>query len=326
MLLSFSLISNSVAKAEQKFGAFGPEGPRYREQLWVLPSGDPSYPMRATLFRPEDGKGLGKISTGAIERRPLVIINHGTAELTREAVAMPVFYWLSRWFLERGHIVLLPQRRGHGATGGPLVEARGNCADPDHLASARIAAEDIAAAVSYMTALPFVDPTNVTVVGVSTGGFASLALAERNPPNVSMIVNFAGGRGGHAGGRRNAVCAPERLIEAARTFGASARIPTIWLYSRNDSYFGPELASSMAGAWNGAGGTAELHILPAYGTEGHSLADDRAGWLLWGAQLERFMTSHNSDPGRYSEASVKQPTPTPAVSQTDSRVTVPVAH
>jgi hypothetical protein len=45
----------------------------------------------------------------------------------------------------------------------------------------------------------------------------------------------------------------------------------------------------MASAWRDGGGEGELRLLPAYGRDGHSLADDRAGWELWGAELDQFM-------------------------------------
>jgi dienelactone hydrolase len=147
----------------------------------------------------------------------------------------------------------------------------------------------VVAVVEYMSRQPFVQPSQTVVVGVSTGGWASLALASRNPANVRAVVNFAGGRGGHAGGDMNAICGRSELIRAAGAFGATARIPTIWFYAKNDSYFSPELARQMAGAWSGGGGLADLHVLPAYGEDGHDIVDDRAGWDLWGPALARFL-------------------------------------
>jgi hypothetical protein len=94
---------------------------------------------------------------------------------------------------------------------------------------------------------------------------------------VGLIVNFAGGRGGHADGVARVVCAPERLLAAAGAFGSRARVPTLWFYAHNDSYFAPELAAGMAQAWAAGGGRADLHLLPDYGQEGHDLVADRAG-------------------------------------------------
>lgn len=308
-LLTAGLVPHKVsAGVDGAVGPFGPEGPRMREQFWMVPSGEAGRYLRATVFRPEEPDGS---QAGIGRPRPLVIINHGTAESTRMAVSMPVYYWLSRWFVDRGYIVVLPQRRGHGATGGMLSEGVGNCANPDHYQSGQVAADDISAVVSYFQTLPFVAQTDVVVAGISTGGWASLAYSSRNPKGVKAVINFSGGRGGHAGGMPNAVCGEKRLIESARRYGETSRVPTLWFYSNNDSYFGPELARSMAKAWNGSGGSAELHVLSAYGDEGHNIADDRAGWELWGNNLNSFLSSA----GEPAVASVGGQQPVPAQAQ-----------
>jgi dienelactone hydrolase len=256
-----------------------------REQLWLVPGADPAIPLRTTVFKPQDD------NSQAQQRRPLAIINHGSDE-GREATAMPVFYWLSRWFVERGYVVVLPQRRGHGATGGEAKEARDTCSDPDHLSAGLEAADDIEGALRFMRQQDFIDPDRVTVVGISTGGWGALALASKNPDGVRLVVNFAGGRGAYADGRRNAICAPDRLIKAAAWFATTARVPSLWLYAANDSYFSPSFAASMAAAWNASGGTASLKQLKAYGSEGHRIADDRAGWKLWGEALDRSLQGY----------------------------------
>ena len=253
-----------------------------REQLWIVPGADAAYPLRATLFRPP-------ASPSPKARLPLVVINHGTDDNTRLSVSMPVYYWLSRWFVERGFAVLLPQRRGHGATGGPLAEAVGNCANPDHLRSGLEAAKDINAAVTFMRQQPFIDEQQVIAVGVSSGGWASLALASAQPDSLRAIVNFAGGRGGHANGERLQICGESNLISATAAYAASARIPTRWYYSRNDSFFPPRIAKALAKTWREAGGHVELSVIKPYGSEGHRIADDRAGWDLWGTSLDRFL-------------------------------------
>lgn len=264
-----------------------------REQLWILPGADRDYPLRATVFRPADGQEGEDTPT----RHPLVVINHGTSDATRLAVAMPVYYWLSRWFVERGYVVVLPQRRGHGATGGPLAESIGNCVDPDHYRSGLAAAEDIEGATAYMSAQPFVAPGETVVAGISSGGWAALALASRNPGNVRAVINVAGGRGGRPFGRQaDAVCGEQRLIEAVRTFGQTAHVPTLWLYADNDSYFRPDLARAMASAWRDAGGAAELHVFPPYGSDGHNIVDDRAGWDIWGTAVGHFLAGSRKAP------------------------------
>ncbi len=48
-----------------------------REQLWLLPSGQADFALRATVFRPQGS---------ATQRYPLAVINHGTSEANRLAV------------------------------------------------------------------------------------------------------------------------------------------------------------------------------------------------------------------------------------------------
>lgn len=276
--------ATAVEAGDTSFGPFGPESPRMREQLWLLPGADPRIPLRATVFRPTDAAG------GAEQlRRPLVVINHGTDATTRESVSMPVFYWLSKWFVDRGYAVVLPQRRGYGATAGEPVDSRDNCLTPDHYRAGQAAADDIEAALGFMTRQPFIDPERIVVAGISTGGWAALALAARNPPGVRAIINFAGGRGAFAFGQPNRVCGPDNLVNAAGAYGREAKEPTLWLYARNDRSFDSELARRMADAWTGNGGSAELRILPPHGADGHAFADDRAGWPLWGPYVEEFL-------------------------------------
>jgi dienelactone hydrolase len=292
----WSVLQSTGAKSP--YGPYGPEGPRMREQLWIVPGADRNIPLRATVFRPSEiqSRNAGPETSAASERRPLVIINHGSAEATREAVAMPIFYWLSKWFVDRGYVVLVPQRRGFGATGGDLVEGRDRCDDPDHYGAGQVAADDIESALNYMARQPFVDASRTIVSGVSTGGWAALALAARNPAGVQLVVNFAGGRGGHAYGEPNSICNADRLVEAAGSYGKTARVPTLWLYAANDSYFGPDLATAMANAWKEAGGPADLTLLPAFGTEGHDIVSDRAGWRAWGPNLEQSLPKPPSSP------------------------------
>lgn len=280
LILSFAQGAYASSKL---LGSFGPEGNRMREQLWLVPSGDPTIALRATVFRPHDA---------VAQRRKLVVINHGTDESTREAVSLPVYYWLSRWFIERGYVVIIPQRRGHGATGGDLAESVGTCETADHYTSGQIAADDIASTINFMTRQDFVNSRDVVVVGISTGAWASLALASRNLQSVGTIVNFAGGRGGHAYGRSNAICNIDGLRAASHRYGKTARHPSIWLYAKNDSYFGPEIALALASEWKRAGGTAETHIFPALEKDGHTIVDDRGNWNLWGAVLEDFLGRH----------------------------------
>jgi dienelactone hydrolase len=84
------------------------------------------------------------------------------------------------------------------------------------------------------------------------------------------------------------------LLKATAAFAQTANVPSLWFYAANDSYFGPKLAASMAAAWNSAGGKASLVQLNAYAAEGHRIADDRAGWKLWGEMLDQSLQRYMS--------------------------------
>ncbi len=134
------------------------------------------------------------------------------------------------------------------------------------------------AVADYMRRQSFVVPDKIVLAGQSAGGFASLAAAGANPTCVVGVVNFAGGRGSRAA---DDVCGEDRLVEAMGTFGAAARIPSIWLYSENDTFFRPDLARRMHAAYAKGGARAALHILKPYGNDGHGFvrrADSETEW------------------------------------------------
>ena len=129
----------------------------------------------------------------------------------------------------------------------------------------------------------------MVVIGNSAGGWGALALASQNPPGVAGIVNFSGGRGGRNHNLPDDNCAPDRLVAAAGQFGATARIATLWLYARNDTYFAPALARAMATAFTTAGGAAQFVLLPPVRGDGHALINTEGGEASWAAPLGRFL-------------------------------------
>ncbi len=191
-----------------------------------------------------------------------------------------------RWFAARGWTVIAPMRRGYGETGGRWAEGFGHCWDANFRAAGEASADDLAAVVAAAKAR---GAQRIVVAGQSAGGWAAIALAARNPADVAGFLNFAGGRGGYKDGIPNANCSPDRLIEAARAFGATARTPMLWIYAANDSFFAPELAAALHRAFTDAGGTAAMHALGPYGTDGHRLFFGAGGPAVWGPLTETFL-------------------------------------
>jgi dienelactone hydrolase len=194
-----------------------------------------------------------------------------------------------RWFTERGFAVILPLRRGYGASGGAWAEGYGRCDDADFARAGRATAADIAGAIAHARRLPGIRAEGVVVVGQSAGGWGALALAAENPPGIAAIVNMAGGRGGWAQGVANTNCRPDRLVAGAATYGATARLRTLWIYTANDSFFGPDLAQRLHAAFTGAGAAAHFHALGPFGRDAHALFFSQGGSAVWGPVVAPFL-------------------------------------
>src|SRR5262245_13635985 len=220
---------------------------------------------------------------------PLAVVSHGSPPdpAQRPAMQVPTYATASNWLLQRGYIVALPLRRGYGETGGRWLENFGSCSSPDYYRAGLTTAEDIRTAADFLRDRSDVRRDRVLLIGVSAGGWGSLAAASQNPPGVSAVINFAGGRGGHQPKVGN--CAPQSLVTAAGRYGSTARIPTLWLYAANDSFFAPDLARKMFNAFVRAGGRAEFVALPAFGSDGHQLFGAADGRALWQPPVEKFL-------------------------------------
>jgi dienelactone hydrolase len=226
---------------------------------------------------------------------PLAVINHGSPAQASERATARLADCGSEavtWFTRRGFAVLLPLRRGYGESGGDWAEGYGRCSDPFYAAAGRETARDIRTAIDFAIALPDIRPEGVLVVGQSAGGWGAMALAAEDPPMVGAFVSMAGGRGGWAQGRPNTNCRPERLVSAAGEYGRAARLPMLWVYTANDSFFDPDLALAMHQAFTAAGGAAELEVLGPFGRDGHSLFFGPGGSATWGPVVEAFLTAN----------------------------------
>jgi hypothetical protein len=99
------------------------------------------------------------------------------------------------------------------------------------------------------------------------------------------VISFAGGRGSPSPG---VVCEDRALIRAFGAFGETARVPTLWVYSENDSYFPPSLARRFHDAFTEAGGRAQLVIAARFGDDGHGLFS-RKGTPVWRPLVDDFL-------------------------------------
>jgi dienelactone hydrolase len=273
-------LAQTPAAAQSAFGAKGPEAEPNREQQWLVPSPDPDTPAHAVLFRPP---GNGPF--------PLALIAHASTEnaLRRAQMPQPEYHALAAWLVARGFAVLVPERPGHGATGGRYLEDQGGCDGANYSRAGYATADTIKAALSFLLDQSFIRRSGAIILGHSAGAWGALALASENPKSIAAIIAFAPGRGGHANDVPNQVCAPQQLILSAGEFGEDAQVPVTWLISANDSYFSPALSQQLADAFRKGGGKADLRVLPAFANEGHGLAETEAGVKIAGPELERAL-------------------------------------
>ncbi len=280
VLIALGALHAQPAAAQISLGAQASEGEPDRRQQWRVPSPDPATAAHAILFRPP---GEGPF--------PLAIVAHATSQnvLRRAQMPQPEYRALAAWLVARGFAVLVPERPGHGATGGRYLEDQGGCDEADYAKAGRATADSIAAALQFMRGQSFVRQDNAVIAGHSAGAWGALALAARNPPGVAAIVAFAPGRGGRANDLPDQVCAPHTLIAAAAEFGKGARVPVTWLVAANDTYFSPALSRQMADAFRAASGRVDFRLLAASGSEGHWLAETEGGVKSAAPKLARAL-------------------------------------
>ena len=275
LLVALCLAAPALA---QTAGPQGGEGRHMRAQEWRIPSANGSVLLDSTVFRPP---GEGK--------HPLVVMNHGSPAdgSERSTMKRPTYSAVSSFFVSRGYVVVLPLRRGYGATGGGWAEEYGSCKNPDFVGSGLETASDIQATIDYMRKQPFIQPDRTIVVGQSAGAWGTVALSSLNPAGVPAMIAFAPGRGGHQPGVGN--CEPAQLVKAAAKYGSTAHVPLLWVNAANDTFFEPRLVDRMVTAYNGAGGHAVHRAVGPFGKEGHSLAGSDSGVAIWQPLVDDFL-------------------------------------
>ena len=263
--------------------------PQLQEEVWGLPF---ELPTLAYVVH--------RVGSGPF---PLVVMNHGVSLNAKERSFFPLveFRDAAFWFARQGYMVVAPVGPGYGGGGfdvperglfGPFFSHVGPCDKPNFRGAGLAIATLDSWIIDYMIAQKAVQPEKVIVVGQSAGGWGAIALSSLNPESVRAIIVFAAGRGARVGGKPNNNCAPDKLIEATGAFGKTSRVPMLWLYSKNDTYFGPPLPKLMYDAFTAAGGDAEFHMLPPIGNEGHFLIHNIDSKPPWTVLVTDFLQRH----------------------------------
>jgi dienelactone hydrolase len=240
-------------------------------------------------------KGSGKKGLEAVMVRPnepgphpLAVISHGAPRDGSERPGMTPWQMIpqAREFARRGWTTVVVMRRGYGDSGGGFDEdARACTSRVDYYDSGKESAKDIREAIEYLSKLPEVDPARIISVGVSAGGFATVALTADPPPGLVAGISFAGGRGSH---RPDEVCNPDVLITAFRYYGEKSRVPMLWVYAENDHFFGPQIAQAFYQAFTKAGGEATFVRAAPFRRDGHGLFS-LGGIQIWPQMVDEFL-------------------------------------
>jgi dienelactone hydrolase len=257
-------------------------------------SGSASVALEAIVVRPDAGLP-----------HPLAVLNHGSP---RTAGSRPTMSPYRMWaqavaFARRGWVAVAFMRRGYGRSEGGWAENYGSCSDPDYATAGRAGASDIAAVAQFMTTQPYVSKGKWISVGVSAGGFATVALTADPPHDLTAAISFAPGRGSTSA---DTVCGAKQLASAFARYGKTSRIPLLWVSAVNDHFFGPELVSQLSGAFSKAGGNLTFVKTSSFGIDGHQLFSDANGIAIWSPIVDRFLMSNNL---RLRGALIDVPTP-----------------
>jgi dienelactone hydrolase len=243
---------------------------RINEHIVLVPAGQAHQArLETTVFQPN---GPGPF--------PLIIINHGKDPGHPNLQARDRFYHMAHAFVARGYAVMVPMRQGFANSTGRYRD-RG-C---DMTANGYIQAEDIRDTLAYAREQKWVDADHIVVAGQSYGGLATMALGTRELPGVRALINFAGGLRDDSEG-----CGwRSSLVSAFAEYGSQNKIPSLWMYGKNDSLFGPELVARMHDAFEQAGGKAELVEYAAFKRDSHGMLASRDGEKVWLADTMRFL-------------------------------------
>ena len=220
-----------------------PDAQTYRVSPVRVPfpqSNGPTLQLNALVFAPNRPG-----------RFPLAVVSHGTAPSFHAGIAASIsapsdFYAVGAWLAQQGFAVVIPQRRGYGASEGKIADYAGSCEHPDYVRAGRATAHDIAASIRFMRNQDYVDGDRVVLVGLSTGGWGSIAAASENLPGVVGVVAFGAGHGVNSPGQ---VCDAPALVAAAGRFGTITTTPVLWIYANNDMHVGPDLSRDLFDAF-----------------------------------------------------------------------------
>lgn len=225
----------------------------------------------------------------AIKKAPYLLFSHGRAGTDQERgkFGRSSEKRNSEYFVSKGFTVILPTRIGYGVSGGPDADYSGACGNKNYLEARKVAIDQSKQVLNHVFDFSYIDRTKGIVVGQSVGGFTTIGLSAENISGLKGAINFAGGDGGDPIKSAEKPCGDYLIKDTFAKYGASNKVPTLWLYSVNDKFWGEQLPKDWFAAFQKAGGKGQFVSLPAYKEDGHSIF--RGDLNAWKNDFEKFI-------------------------------------
>jgi dienelactone hydrolase len=242
------------------------------------------YTVATKILRPQGAGPFGAI-----------VLNHGVplTAAERRVESPELLLETAAVLARRGYAVLMPLRRGFGATGGWFAENAGSCARPNYRGGEAAAAQDIMAAYDFARRLPYSDGSHMILAGQSAGGMASIyAAATRAPEGLVAVLAFAAGRGGDPVRHPGEACAPSQLAELFAELGEQVKVPVLFHYAANDLFFNARTSQLWFDHFRRGSASAEYVLQPPFGENGHYVFTDAEGARHWIPAVGRFLHKH----------------------------------
>jgi dienelactone hydrolase len=219
-------------------------------------------------------------------KSPYLIINHGRPPPSNQN---PVQYKnVSEYFCNRGFVVIVPTRYGYADNEEDIESA--NCIAYEKVFET--ITDEVRQVLEYcLDTYKYIERKGY-IVGQSVGGFASIALAAaKNIEGLIGAINFSGGHGGSLSREKNP-CGENKIREAYTVYGRNNKVPTLWLYSLNDLFWGAELPRAWFRAFQDNGGKGDFVQLPSFKDNGHNIF---SGSIEdWKEPVQNFIASLSS--------------------------------
>jgi dienelactone hydrolase len=218
---------------------------------------------------------------------PIALITHGKPLTLAKMLDVHATNLIgqARDLARRGWLAAVVVRRGYGQSDGPLPVTL-SCRSTSLVERFSSGADDLLGALDFIARRPDADSTKAIAIGASDGGATVAALSAHNPKNLVGVVNISGGL------RMQGCPKEDALVAAFKEFGRTSRVPSLWLYARNDSFFSPALVQRMRTAFLDGGGDVKLVMFDAIGSDGHDIFSTGDGRLKWLVEMDAFLRFH----------------------------------